>query len=931
MSYVTTIEFLQGVYPDPVRPGRLMMRTRSRRNGARRSHWLHTLGEAAAKAHRRRTSREVFFSVPLHDVDEAVRLTRERWPGIKEPSARPSEGSAVALPALWAEVEVAGAAGGDGAAGERILPPDRDATFALLEAVEVPPSIIVEDGHRYQAYWVLDELWIFENPDDRGRAADLLRRLQGMLHFAARARGWWVDDDAGLARLLRLPDTFRLDGPDHTCATVVHFPRFRTLGAGAAGDHRYRLSDFQGLPEAPRIHARELLLRGASATPGIAPTFDLEPILEGCSWLAHWIRNAWRLRGADYQDVVAIAVRAVLGGTGSRGLVHGFSRQHPGYNPVRTEEQIALALLTDPPACQRISGRALEQHCRRCPHFGRIEMPLDLGRVHRAKSVVAPTAYGKQDSRSIGREGITTAVEDGPAGGDEGPASIPVTTREHEVHERTLAALAAREAHLFTRGGALVEVIAAREPGPIGLDRAPDPPVVRPIRQARLRELVARHCVFETATLGSGPKTVRPPRWVVRALLDRGAWPELPALAGVVECPVLRPDGSVLQRPGHDAESGLFYAPSGDFRPVPEAPGQDEAHASLAQLREAVSDFPFGADADFAAWLCALLTPLARAAVTGPVPLFLIDGNLRGCGKSLLADVCAVLLDGRSAPRTTLPGREAELRQTITSLALGAERTVLLDNVTGALGSPALDRALTAETWRDRMVGSSRQVALPLQITWVATGNHVALAGDTSRRCLRIRLHSPLERPESRDDFRHPRLLDWLRRERSRLLPAALTLLRAYAVAGRPRQPIEAWGSFESWSDWVRSTVVWLGLPDPALTREGAHAGGETALHALVFGLAELLEDLDGAATARQIVDRLAAEPGAYARLRSALAELIPKATSDRGELPSPIRLAGRLRAYRGRVVRGACIDLAPRHHAGNRWTVIKKGEIDVG
>ncbi|MCP5017101.1 MAG: ATPase, partial [Ketobacter sp.] len=259
-------------------------------------------------------------------------------------------------------------------------------------------------------------------------------------------------------------------------------------------------------------------------------------------------------------------------------------------------------------------------------------------------------------------------------------------------------------------------------------------------------------------------------------LLARGRWPELPTLAGVVECPVLRPGGSVLQRPGYDAESGLLYLPSGSFLEVPAAPDRGAALDALAQLREAVRDFPFATEAHRAAWLCALLTPLARAAFSGPSPLNLIDGNVRGCGKSLLADVCAVLLTGRPAARMSVPGPEAELRKAITSLALEAERTVLLDNVAGVLGSPTLDRALTAEVWRDRVLGASRQVALPLAITWYATGNNVSLAGDTARRCLHIRLHSSLARPEKRAGFRHPRLLDWLARERPRLLPAALTM-----------------------------------------------------------------------------------------------------------------------------------------------------------
>ncbi|MEM7357098.1 MAG: hypothetical protein AAF657_40160, partial [Acidobacteriota bacterium] len=427
------------------------------------------------------------------------------------------------------------------------------------------------------------------------------------------------------------------------------------------------------------------------------------------------------------------------------------------------------------------------------------------------------------------------------------------------------------------------------------------------------------------------PKKVRlqpvhPPRWTVRALLARGSWPLLPTLEGLVECPVLRADGSVLQTPGYDPASGLVYAPSARFQPVPEAPTVGQVEEALIHLREVVADFPFQAEAHFAAWLSALLTPLARAAFEGPSPLNLIDANVRGSGKSLLADVCSTLLTGRSAARMSYSGDEDELRKAITGIALEATQLVLIDNICGAFGSPTLDRALTAETWRDRLLGSNDQVSIPLQVTWFATGNNVTLSGDTPRRCLHVRLESALERPEQRTDFRHPRLLVWLRRERPRLLPAALTLLRAYLAAGRPDQHLTGWGSYESWSDLVRSAVVWLGLPDPAETREELEAGSDserTVVHDLIHGLNELLDDAGGSATTKEILEKLATTPlERYSLLRSAVAELFPRLKGD--DLPRSTQFAGPLRANRGRIVRGACIDQLSKSYKGVRWTVRK-------
>ncbi len=371
MIDVTTIEFLQALYGDPVGPGRLLVRTRSRRSGKRRSHWLHTLGQAAVEAHRQRSSREAFFSVPLHDERVAIRVTRERWPKIQGPSARPCEASAVALPALWAEIEI----------GDAAPPPEPGTVYRLLEAVEVPASIAVAAGGAYQAYWRLAELWRLETAGDRARARELLRRLQGALHAAATAFGWSVRHDGDLGQLLPLPDTLHFGRPAETVVRVAHFPRIKTAGAGAAGDHRYRLDDFRGLPAPPEERALDLLL-GGEAAPGVSATLDLEPILAGCRWLDHSIRNARRLCGQAWAAVLAVAGRSTLRGLGGHALAHRVSEAHPGRNLEKTEEQLALALSRKPPTCRWI-GESLgagERYCRRCAHFGRLSGPVDLGR-----------------------------------------------------------------------------------------------------------------------------------------------------------------------------------------------------------------------------------------------------------------------------------------------------------------------------------------------------------------------------------------------------------------------------------------------------------------------------------------------------------------------------------------------------------------------
>ena len=169
---------------------------------------------------------------------------------------------------------------------------------------------------------------------------------------------------------------------------------------------------------------------------------------------------------------------------------------------------------------------------------------------------------------------------------------------------------------------------------------------------------------------------------------------------------------------------------------------------------------------------------------------------------------------------TTLPADGNEFRKRITAVLIRGSSLVLFDNLAGRLGCAELDALLTSPIWGDRVLGESRDVEIPVLTTWYATGNNVAVKGDTLRRVCPIRLESPLERPEERSDLRRPDLRRWVIGERPRLLSAALTILRAFHVAGQPDMQLQPWGSFEVWSRIVRGAIAWAGLPDPAEGRK---------------------------------------------------------------------------------------------------------------
>lgn len=399
-----------------------------------------------------------------------------------------------------------------------------------------------------------------------------------------------------------------------------------------------------------------------------------------------------------------------------------------------------------------------------------------------------------------------------------------------------------------------------------------------------------------------GPRPALPPQWLVAALAARGQWPSVRHLESVVESPVLRWDGSVLDVPGHDPATGLLYEPSARFGPVLAQPSVDAVRDAVDLLLGVVLDFPFRSPADRAAWLAALLTPLARFAYRGPTPLFLLDANVPGAGKTLLAEVVAHTVTGRAMARTTYPERDEELRKQITATALAGDLLVLLDNIARTFGGPSLDAALTATSWRDRILGRTEMIELPLHTVWFASGNNFALKGDAIRRVIPIRLESPMERPEERSCFaiQEP-LIEYVGRRRVELVTAALTILCGFIDAGKPLPSgLTPFGSFEGWSGLVRGAVIWATDEDPCATRKDLLADDEDTRTraAIIEGWAEL-PGAERGVSAADAIALLQDRPAEFGMLREAIR------SAKTGELPSAKSLGRLLSGLRGRVSAG--------------------------
>ena len=322
--------------------------------------------------------------------------------------------------------------------------------------------------------------------------------------------------------------------------------------------------------------------------------------------------------------------------------------------------------------------------------------------------------------------------------------------------------------------------------------------------------------------IGSKGQRVHLPQSVARNLLQSLEWSGFPVLRVFTDVPFW--DGEcVVTQPGYHEPSATLYAPAtGEIPEVPLSATHDDALASVELFRELLSDFPFKHDAHLSSILAAVLTPLLRSGIRGPIPILAIDAAAAGTGKSKLADIISLLSTGQDAARHVFPerGHDAELVKQLTAAALEGDRILTYDNVNTFIKSAALDAHGTARVFKGRALGSNSFIQTDAPPFLVLTGNNLAFHDETRRRLLYCRMVARSATPHARGGFRFDPIEAHVRGNRAKYVAAALTIRAAYQAAGCPSVEMKRWGSYEAWSEEVRRPLVWVGLVDPVVATE---------------------------------------------------------------------------------------------------------------
>ncbi len=465
----------------------------------------------------------------------------------------------------------------------------------------------------------------------------------------------------------------------------------------------------------------------------------------------------------------------------------------------------------------------------------------------------------------------------------------------------------------YQRGGLIVSVLT--DPGTLETG----------IRELNPQNLVLRISGIATWEKYDGSDWVvtDPPQRHSRILYDLNAYPSLPVLLGLARQPYLRPDGSLMREPGYDSLTKLFGVFDANAFNIPEHPTREDAIAALNELQELLTEFPFAEPCDLAAALSGILTATIRASLP-LAPMFHVRAPQIASGKSYLC-VLTVAFGGPTIPSAvSFPTDDEECRKLLLASLLIGTSAIIFDNLTSDLTPyKSLCSALTEEFITGRILGVSKTATVGTRTMFMSSGNNVDPVRDMARRVVTIRLDPDCEVPATREFHANP--VGKVRQNRAHYVVLALTIIRAWIVAGRPKTQVRPLASYEQWSDWVRQPLMWLGLPDPATALfetmtadpDRATLGTLMVLWHKFFGRKPTM--------VRDLVK--AAEKGSKDPDRITFLDLLLDIADARGEVDRR-RLGWWIKKHANRPVDGLKIERAPGTRNADQWVVVSVASV---
>lgn len=688
----------------------------------------------------------------------------------------------------------------------------------IITAAGVPePTLWVHSGGGVYPWWMFDEPVDIRDPEDRELAQYVAQSLQALVKAAATSLGWHFGTGViDLARVLRLPGSVnRKEGLARPC---------RIVEPAAYNFHDYNALAGHLLAAASTLVTENTPAEVRRGKP-IQVTDDMKPgdAMElAWGWEEILVNHGWRRL---------------------RRMGRGWAWQRPGKEGLGLSATTGMAADRD-----RLFVFTTEAHPLGCSFdvgpitkFGAYTFLEHGGDFKAAASALRKLGFGGSTQQQQ-RSDLASLVKPKDAGSASTEVE-PVRSEQVQVVEQVVPAVApvsvihgrtfpevdlgteqesimalstsinmGHVPDLYVRDGQLVHV--QHKSG----TRTPEVSVTT-VTADRLNHALAHSIrTFKfVKTNGRGDierKPAAPTLAALRAVVSSDYWPGVPALTGVVGVPTLRPDGTLIQDPGYDKETGLFLHPTSNIKRIPDSITDGQLRASREFVFSKVfGEFCWASAGDFANFMGLLLSPMLRPYIETTTPFGMITATTRGSGKTNLSDAIGMVY-GQSSQ--VWPGRPEELQKKITSILIGnSSPVVVFDNLREgtSISSETIATLVTKDDWDDRLLGASQNVQARNDRLWLATGNGLTVGGDMASRTVMVRLDPRMERPELRQ-FDMGQFSDWIREpgNRAELTYHLIILVQAWMQAGATKDTSFTMRGFTKWAQTVGGLLAFHGL-----------------------------------------------------------------------------------------------------------------------
>lgn len=302
-------------------------------------------------------------------------------------------------------------------------------------------------------------------------------------------------------------------------------------------------------------------------------------------------------------------------------------------------------------------------------------------------------------------------------------------------------------------------------------------------------------------------------------------------LKGIVNMPTLRQDLSIITKPGYDKATCLYadFNPQ-DFPSLPDRLTIYDVEKAKQEIDYVLSEFPFVNEESRSVAFCTILTAATRYYYP-LAPQFLITSPEPNAGKSTIGKIASIIIIGFVVPAFIFNRNDLEMRYSLHSVLATGQQIIFMDNLPEGIqfDSDVLSAYLTNETAQSREVGTPITRNINTNALYIATGLNITPVGQMIRRTLTCKLDQGIERAEHRQ-YKETDICGYCMRNRGKLVMAALTLVKAHAMAGFPgAEGLRPLGSFGKWSKLIRGTAISLGMADPVKTMDTAYAEDDNA------------------------------------------------------------------------------------------------------